>query len=85
MWLTKSLVPIIAINIVVYLLLKKYFGYVRSSLYWLIVVVSIIMGYIVDMLGMSAGSYAVPITVGVFFALFVAMCVYEYLFTKQGK
>lgn len=80
MWLLNSLLPILAMNVVLYFILKKYFGFVRTWLYVLLVGTSIFVGYVLDMQAFDSRGYMVPVAMGICFALLVAICIYDKLF-----
>ena len=84
MWLAESLAQILVMNIILYFCLKKYFGFVRTWLYVLLIAMGIFVGYTLDMLAFTEGAYSTYITVGVVFALLVAACMYGWLFERSS-
>lgn len=85
MWLLESLALILTINAILYFAFKKYFGFVRTYLYWLIVAMGVFVGYMLDMQAFGERDYGTYITVGVVFALLGATCLYDRLFDKEPK
>lgn len=82
MWLVENLAKILIINLILYFCLKKYFGFVRTWLYCLIVAAGIFVGYFLDMLAFAERDYQLYIAMGIAFAFLVAACVYGWLFEK---
>lgn len=83
MWLAESLAQILFINIILYFCLKKYFGFVRTWLYILLVAMGIFVGYVLDMLAFTGNDYSTYMALGTVFALLVAACMYGWLFERE--